>query len=135
MSPAQKPGPPKQEILASHESGRSLIGRIWRGRTRADRADEYQAYLYPEGVLTIEAKPGCLGAQMFRATKGDVTEFTVISYWESMEAMRAMHSDRTDVLRVAHLKRDPEFLLELPEFVELTELHVNDWQQDGRVGA
>ena len=106
-----------------------MIGRIWRGRTRADRADEYQAYLYPEGVLTIEAKPGCLGVQMFRATRGEITEFTVISYWELMQAMQGMHSDDTEVLRVAHLDRDPEFLLELPEFVELTELHVNDWEE------
>ena len=105
-----------------------MIGRIWTGRTSAERADEYQAYLYPEGVLPIEAKPGCLGFQMFRRVKGDVAEFTTISYWESMEAMRAMHSDDRNVLRVAHLERDPEFLLELPEFVELTELHVNDWQ-------
>jgi hypothetical protein len=65
---------------------------------------------------------------MFRRMKGDVAEFTVISYWESMQAMRAMHSDGGNVMRVAHLKRDWEFLLELPEFVELTELHVNDWQ-------
>jgi quinol monooxygenase YgiN len=112
---------------AHQAMGRSLIGRIWRGRTEAARADEYQAYLYPEGVLTIEAKPGCVGVQMFRRIKGDIAEFTVISYWESMEAMGAMHSDGGNVLRVAHLKRDWEFLLELPELVELTELHVNDW--------
>jgi heme-degrading monooxygenase HmoA len=128
MTSTANPQGSKQEILASGRSGRHLIGRIWTGRTRAERADEYQAYLYPEGVLTIAAKPGCLGVQMFRRVKGDIAEFTVISYWESMDAMRAMHADRGDVLRVAHLKRDPEFLLELPEFVELTELHVNDWQ-------
>ena len=118
----------KQEILASGSRGRPLIGRIWSGRTKAERADEYQAYLYPNGVLTIEVKPGCLGVQMFRQTKGDITEFKVISYWTSMEAMRAMHKDNRDVLRVAHLERDAEFLLELPEFVEITELHVNDWK-------
>ena len=119
---------PKQEILVSGRSGRSLIGRIWTGRTRADRADAYQAYLYPMGILTIEAKPGCVGVQMFRRRKGDMVEFKTISYWESMDAMQTMHADGGDVLRVAHLERDPEFLLELPEFVELTELHVNDWQ-------
>ena len=119
---------PKRAIQVSGEFGRRLIGRIWRGSTEAARADEYQAYLYAEGVLTLEAKPGCLGVQMFRRMKGDVAEFTVISYWESMQAMGAMHSDGGNVMRVAHLKRDWEFLLELPEFVELTELRVNDWQ-------
>ena len=122
----------KQAIQVSGRSGRTLIGRIWRGCTEAERADEYQAYLYPEGVLTLEVKPGCVGVQMFRRIKGEIAEFTVISYWESMDAMQAMHSDGGNVLRVAHLKRDWEFLLELPEFVELTELHVNDWQMPSK---
>ena len=122
---------PKRAIQVSGEFGRRLIGRIWRGSTEAARADEYQAYLYAEGVLMLEAKPGRLGV-MFRRMKGDVAEFTVISYWESMQAMGAMHSDGGNVMRVAHLKRDWEFLLELPEFVELTELHVNDWQVSPR---
>jgi hypothetical protein len=117
----------KRAVQVSAGSGRTLIGRIWRGSTEAERAEEYQAYLYPEGVLPLEDKAGCIGVQMFRRMKGDIAEFTVISYWESVEAMSAMHSDGGNVLRVAHLKRDWEFLLELPEFVELTELHVNDW--------
>jgi hypothetical protein len=49
-----------------------------------------------------------------------------------MEAMEAMHSDRDseggDVRRVSHLEKDPDYLLELPEFVEVCELYVNDWQ-------
>lgn len=117
-----------QEVLASGSKGKSLIGRIWNGRTRADRADEYLAYLYREGVLGVEAKPGCLGMQLFRRIRGDIAEFTTISYWRSMEAMQQMHSDGGDVLRVAHLARDAEFLLELPDFVEITELHANDWR-------
>jgi hypothetical protein len=66
---------------------------------------------------------------MFRQIKGDVAEFTTISYWESQEAMAAMHDgDDGDVLRVHTLERDPDYLLELPERVEVTELYVNDWQ-------
>jgi hypothetical protein len=38
-----------------------------------------------------------------------------------------MHGDDGDPLRVAPLPRDPEFLLELPEYVELIELHANSW--------
>jgi hypothetical protein len=70
---------------------------------------------------------------LFRRSDGDVTEFTTISYWPSMEAMEVMHSDTGDVRRVAHLEKDPEYLLELPEFVDVTELYANDWQpQDER---
>ncbi len=118
----------KHEVLVSGAHGKPLVGRIWFGRTPRDLADEYLKYNYENGVLEIEKKPGNLGVQQFRKIKGDVAEFTVISYWSSMEAMEAMHGDGGDVRRVAHLEKDPDYLLELPEFVEVTELHVNDWQ-------
>ena len=117
----------KQEILASGSQGKPLIARIWSGRTRVAHADEYLRYSYEHGVLPIERKPGNLGVQLFRKIVGDVAEFTVISYWPSMEAMAAMHSDRGDVRRVWPLEKDPDYLLELPEFVEIAEVHVNDW--------
>ena len=120
-------GPGKREILASGSRGKPLIGRIWTGRTRAEVADEYLRYLYQAGVLPVEAKPGCLGMQLFRQVKGDVAEFTTISYWRSMEDMGQMHPDGGDILRAAHLENDPDYLLELPEFVQVTELHANDW--------
>jgi hypothetical protein len=108
----------------------TIIGRIWRGRTLASRADEYLAYNAREGVASIAAKRGCLGVQQFRQLRGEVAEFTVISYWRSIEAMRAMHSDDGDALRVAPLPRDQEFLLELPETVEVAELFVNAWSDE-----
>lgn len=43
-----------------------------------------------------------------------------------MEAMAAMHDSSGDVRRVAHLEKDPEYLLERPEFVEIIELYAND---------
>lgn len=111
-------------------AGRILFARIWRGRTRADAADEYLAYLYEHGVLPIERKPGNLGMQLFRRVAGAVAEFATISYWSSLEAMGdAMHGgDGGDPQRVAHLDRAPDYLLELPESVEITELHANDWR-------
>ena len=119
----------KMPIVAPASPGQPLVGRIWSGRTRREVADEYLAYLYEHGVLTIEVKPGNLGVQLFRRINGDVAEFTVISYWRSFDDMAAMHSQRGgDIRRVAHLDRDHEYLLEMPEFVEVTELHVNDWQ-------
>jgi hypothetical protein len=71
--------------------------------------------------------------QQFRRLRGDVAEFTTISYWASMEAM---HDDDGDVRRVVHLENDPDYLLELPEFVEVSEFYANDWQlSDGLDGG
>ena len=115
----------KQEILASGVQGRTLVARTWFGRTRKELADEYLRYNYENGVLEVEKKPGCLGMQQFRRIRGDVAEFTTVSYWESVEAMEAAHGAGR---RPTHLERDPEYLLELPESVEVSELHANDWQ-------
>ena len=115
----------KQEVLASGSHGRILIARTWFGRTRKEFADEYLRYNYENGVLEVEKKPGCLGMQQFRKIKGDVAEFTTISYWESEEAMEAAHGNGR---RPTHLEKGPDYLLELPESVEVSELHVNDWQ-------
>jgi heme-degrading monooxygenase HmoA len=114
----------KQEILASGTRGKSLVARTWFGRIRKELADEYLRYNYENGVLEVEKKPGCLGMQQFRKITGYVAEFTTISYWDSMKAMEAAHGDD---LRPTHLEKDEEYLLELPESVEVSELHVNDW--------
>ena len=44
--------------------------------------------------------------------------------------MRAMHADDGDPLRVAPLPRDQDYLLELPETVEVAELFVNAWSDE-----
>ena len=43
---------------------RPAIARIWRGRTRRERADEYEAYNYEAGVRPLIEK--VLGVQTFR---------------------------------------------------------------------
>ena len=115
----------KHEILVSGSRGKPLVARTWFGRTHKELADEYLRYNYENGVLEVEKKPGCLGMQQFRRIRGDVAEFTTVSYWESVEAMEVAHGAGR---RPTHLERDPEYLLELPESVEVSELHANDWQ-------
>jgi hypothetical protein len=94
------------------------IARIWRGRTTAARADEYAGYLYEHGIKPLEEK--ALGVQMFREDRADESEFVTISYWESVAAMSrfAGHDPR----RIHHLARDAEFLIELPQSVQVLEI-------------
>ena len=69
------------------------IARIWRGRTRRERADEYEAYNYEAGIKPLIKM--ALGVQTFREDLENETEFMTISYWESIEAMRALHEQRS----------------------------------------
>jgi len=97
---------------------RPRIARIWRGRTTRARADEYEAYNYEVGIKPLIEK--ALGVQTFREDRENETEFVTISYWESIEAM-ARFTGR-DPTAIHHLDRDPEFLIELPDRVQILEI-------------
>jgi heme-degrading monooxygenase HmoA len=94
------------------------IARIWRGRTTKAKAEEYHKYLYEVGFLPLVKK--ALGAQMFREDRVDETEFITISYWESVEAMSRFAG--ADPRKIHHLERDAEFLIEVPESVQVLEI-------------
>jgi hypothetical protein len=99
--------------MTEHRTPR--VARIWRGRTTPARADEYAAYLHEYGIKPLEAT--ALGVQLFREDRATDTEFVTISYWESVEAMSRFAG--ADPRRIHHLARDPEFLIEMPEEVQV----------------
>ncbi|PSJ51408.1 antibiotic biosynthesis monooxygenase family protein [Kumtagia ephedrae] len=95
--------------------GKPTIARIWRGRTRRDIADAYQDYLHEAGIKPLMEK--ALGVQNFREDRATESEFVTISYWESVEAMARFTGG--DPRKIHHLPRDAEFLVELPESVQV----------------
>jgi hypothetical protein len=99
-------------------SSRPRIARIWRGRTTRDKADAYARYLYDNGIKPLEKK--ALGVQLFREDRESDSEFVTISYWESIEAMSRFAG--ADPRRIHHLERDPEFLIELPDEVQILDI-------------
>lgn len=113
-----------------HDPGsaaRPRIARIWRGRTTPDRADEYATYLYEHGIRPLQEK--ALGVQLFREDRKTESEFVTVSYWESVAAMSRFTGG--DPTRIHHLERDPEFLVELPDGVQVLEIV----SSHGRCGA
>jgi heme-degrading monooxygenase HmoA len=111
----------------AEETKSPKIARIWRGRTKRERADEYEAYNYEAGIEPLIKK--ALGVQAFREDGAEETEFMTISFWESVEAMsRFAGSDPT---RIHHLDRDAEFLIELPERVQILEIRASHGDTGG----
>jgi len=96
-------------------SAKPTIARIWRGRTVRERADEYEKYNYEVGIKPLIGK--ALGVQTFREDRETDTEFVTVSYWESVEAMSRFTGG--DPTRIHHLTRDAEFLIELPDRVQI----------------
>jgi heme-degrading monooxygenase HmoA len=94
------------------------IARVWKGSVRPAVADEYEAYNHAAGILPLAEK--ALGVQCFREDLADEVVFTTISWWPSLEAMTAFAGD--DPTAVHHLPKDEEYLIELPERVEILTL-------------
>jgi heme-degrading monooxygenase HmoA len=94
------------------------IVRIWRGRTTRDRADAYEAYYNEAGIKPLIER--ALAVQSLREDRATETEFMTISYWDSIEAMSSFAG--SDPRKIHHLPRDAEFLIELPETVQILEI-------------
>jgi heme-degrading monooxygenase HmoA len=88
-----------------------MIARIWRGATEAAQADAYLAYLEKTGVEEIRATPGNSGVRLLRRIVGERAEFVFISFWDSLESIRAFAGP--DIERAIYFPEDTAFLLEL----------------------
>jgi heme-degrading monooxygenase HmoA len=88
-------------------ASRPNIARVWRGRTRPDVADEYEAYNYEVGIRPLIEK--AMGVQTFREDREDEVEFVTISYWRDFDSMAAFTGGDPDAIH--HLDRDPEYLI------------------------
>jgi len=102
-------------VNRSQGNPKSTIARIWRGRTTRARADEYAAYLYDVGIRPLEEK--ALAVELLREDRADETKFVTISYWENVEAMSRFAGPNPR--RIHHLPRNAEFLIELPQSVQV----------------
>ena len=112
---------------AKADTPKVTIARVWHGRTPQAKAEEYLQYLTAQGIKKIEALPGNRGAQIFRRTENGITDFTVISYWESREAIKQWAGN--DIEKTRYLDKDKEYLLELEPTVKHFEVVLNDWKK------
>ena len=92
-----------------------LIARVWHGVTPAAKADAYTDYLERTGASECRATPGNRGVYVLRRTQGDETEFTFISLWESLDAIRRFAGD--DYEKAHYYSEDSDYLLDLEPFV------------------
>jgi heme-degrading monooxygenase HmoA len=93
-----------------------VIARLWTGRTKAEDYDTYLAYLEESGVAELHATPGNKGVMVLRRFDGDQAEFSVMSFWGSLDDVKAFAGEDVDA---AHYYPDDErFLLEFARRVK-----------------
>ena len=66
-----------------------MIGRLWRGWTTRENADAYATLLQMTVLPGIHRVQGYRGAFLLRREVGDEVEFTTLTLFTSMEAVRA----------------------------------------------
>ena len=101
-----------------------MIARIWRGRTKAEHADEYVKYVKRTGVKQHRETPGNQGSMILTQAKGDEVEFLVISMWETLDVVRAFAGEKPEV--AVYYPEDEKFLLEFEPEVRHYEVAVAD---------
>ncbi len=94
---------------------RRVIARLWHGAVPTVKADAYHGYVARTGLTDYRATQGCRGAQVLRRRDGDRTHFLVLSYWESLDAIRAFAGP--EVERARYYPEDGEYLLEFEPHV------------------
>ena len=87
-----------------------MIARMWFGRTKAEDYDAYLAYLEESGVAELNRTPGNQGVMVLRRVDGNEAEFGVISFWDSLDDVKAFAGDNVDAAR--YFPDDQRYLLE-----------------------
>ena len=87
-----------------------MIARTWRGWTSAADADRYLDYLEQTGLSAYRGTDGNRGALALRSFDGDRAEVLLVSFWDSMEAVRRFAGDEPEV--AVFYAEDDHFLVD-----------------------
>jgi heme-degrading monooxygenase HmoA len=88
-----------------------MIARLWHGVVPAAKADAYYAYLLRTGIPDYRQTLGNRGVQILRREQDDRTHFLLLTFWESLDALRRFAGDQVETAR--YYPEDAVFLIEL----------------------
>ena len=98
-----------------------MIARMWHGMTPAEKADEYLAFLQRRALPDYRGTPGNVAACILRRLEGEVAHFTTLTYWDSLESIKAFAG--ADISRARYYPEDAGFLIEFEPAVSHSELY------------
>jgi heme-degrading monooxygenase HmoA len=70
-----------------------MIAREWKCQVPEAHSDGFTGYLYDTGIKDSSGTSGYLGAQILRRSLNGKIELTLITYWESLESIKAFAGD------------------------------------------
>ena len=78
-----------------------MIARMWKGSALPERADEYEKHLETSVLPELRQIDGFQGVQLLRQDSTETVEFIVLTFWESMDAIRKFAGEDAEVAVVA----------------------------------
>jgi heme-degrading monooxygenase HmoA len=99
-----------------------MIARMWHGITPTSKADEYLEFLKHRALPDYRSVPGNLAAHILRRSDGDITHFTTLTFWESLQAIEAFAG--SDISIAKYYPEDSGFLLEFEPHVQHSEVYM-----------
>ncbi len=97
-----------------------MIARIWHGFTTEEKSDAFVEQLIRTGVNQCHSTPGNRGVQVLRRNRDGKAEFFFVSFWDSMDSVRAFAGADTD--KAVYYPDDKDFLTEFEPTVAHYEL-------------
>ena len=105
-----------------------MIVRTWRGAVRPADEEAYLRHQGETGVREYRETPGNLGALVLRRERDGLVEVTTVSFWESMDAVRAFAGD--DPGRAKFYPGDDDLLVEKDPHADHYEVVTADLDPD-----
>ena len=97
-----------------------MIARIWHGKTKVADYQAYTDFLERVAIPDYKKTTGFEGLTFLRVIKGDEGHFTLITYWENMEAIKCFAGN--DYEKAKYYPEDASFLVEFEEKVQHQEV-------------
>jgi heme-degrading monooxygenase HmoA len=102
-----------------------MIAREWKARCPQAHRESFIKYLYQTGIKDASSTSGFKGAQIFTREVDGNFEVTLITYWESLDSIKAFAGDDINVARL--YPEDYQYELEPDDFVIHYQLVENHW--------
>ena len=104
-----------------------MIARIWHGATLNEKAKSYLDVLRRTGVSEYTATSGNLGVLVLSKGGDKQTDFEIISFWDSMEAVSRFAGP--DPQKAVYYPEDKDYLLEFEPGVRHYEVEISTFKE------
>ncbi len=94
----------------------SWIARVWFGKTKSERIDEYVEYVRRTGVRELTETEGNRGVLVLTRADEEISEIGVVSFWRSLRDVKRFAGE--NVSKAVYYEKDREYLLAMePELL------------------